>query len=481
MEIDHEGQRHPPRRPPTPYNSTNNHPRAFIIQLQQSFLYFSVVASTNHALTYVVNSYASSIFDKDLSSVILGLSWTVNSVSGLLIATPIVALLGWKPSIMIALFGYTIQIVSIFISLEYPAYAWPVAITGCLISGITSAVWWTAQGVYFERTCSLIEETVHDSLLTSNDDMSQFSHATSDLAAYWTVIYQVADIVVFISLSIFPMYFGISFNAMIGILCVVGCTTTFLGASFDPLGITAATSNESIHWADSVISVPVLFKNDARVTLLAPFVFGFGITTAMFTYYLNDSEITQQIGKQYIGLFEGYSYFIATASAFPYAYICRKYRNGMHVVMQLGSLAFLLSGVLVIAYTAAELSSWRLIFIVRGLYGLGRGVFEGTCRAAYAAFFKNGDSLAAAFSTQTLLTGLSGGLAYFLFSGLDRQTIGIITVINGVAALAGYQILVIHPGSARGISWSALFGSWRREPGSEYGRVAETTPVSYLQ
>jgi hypothetical protein len=460
--------------------SASDNPRAFVTQLQRSFLYYAVVASTNHAFSYVVDSYASSVLNKELSSVILGISWTVNSISGLLIATPIVAVLGWKPSIMIAFSGYAIQIFSIFVSLMNPAYAWPVAITGSMVAGITSAIWWTAQGVYFERTCSLIEETVQYSLLRNqNDDISEFKHATSDLAAYWTVIYLVADIVVFLSLSVFPMYCGISFDAMIGILCLVACGTIFLGSTFDPLGITAVSSEENIHWAETVISVPILFKNDARVTLLAPFIFGFGISTAMFTYYFNDSAITEQIGKQYIGLFEGYSYFVATVSALPYAYICRKYRNGMHIVMQLGSLAFLLSGVLVIAFTAAELSTWKLIFVIRGLYGLGRGVFEGTCRAAYAEFFKNGDSLAAAFSTQTLLAGLSGGLSYFLFNGLDRQMIGIVAVINGIVAIVAYQVLVMHPGSARGISWSALCGSWQRYTDSEYIRVAELTPVTY--
>jgi hypothetical protein len=440
-------------RPLAPEN-----PRAYVVQLRQSFIYFSVVLSINHALAYVVNSYASSVLSKDLSSMILGLSWTVNAFSGLLIATPIVIHLGWKYSVILALLGYTIQIVAIFISLVYPAYAWPVSITGCLISGITSAVWWTAQGVYFERTCSLIEETVQDPLLLSkSDDMSAFSSATSDLTVYWMVIYQVADIVVFLSLSVFPLYGGISFNTMICVLCVVGYITTVLGFTLDPLGITEmAISRGSSRCSETVMSVPMLFKNDARAALLAPFVFGFGVTTAMFTYYLNDSAVTEQIGTQYIGLVEGYSYFIATASAFPYAYICRNYRNGMHIVMQLGSLAFLLTGLLVMLFTSAELSTWKLIFIVRGLYGLGRGVFEGTCRAAYATYFKNGDSLAAAFSSQTLLAGLSGGLAYFIFSGLDRKTIGTITVINGVAALTGYQLLVMHPGSASRLSWSSL-------------------------
>jgi hypothetical protein len=34
-----------------------------------------------------------------------------------------------------------------------------------------------------------------------------------------------------------------------------------------------------------------------------------------------------------------------------------------------------------------DLSLWWVVLIIRGLYGLGRGVFEGSCRAVYASMF----------------------------------------------------------------------------------------------
>jgi MFS family permease len=81
--------------------------------------------------------------------------------------------------------------------------------------------------------------------------------------------------------------------------------------------------------------------------------------------------------------------------------------GGQHWVFQLGSFAFLMSGAVVLVLSDQELAMWRNILIIRALYGLGRGVFEGACRAVYAELFA-GKDLSTAFSGQTLLAGLSG-------------------------------------------------------------------------
>ena len=62
--------------------------------LKRNFLWFSVVSSLNHALNYVVNSYATTLLPGDLGGICLGLNWILNAVSGLTIATPVVRLCG---------------------------------------------------------------------------------------------------------------------------------------------------------------------------------------------------------------------------------------------------------------------------------------------------------------------------------------------------------------------------------------------------
>ena len=133
--------------------------------------------------------------------------------------------------------------------------------------------------------------------------------------------------------------------------------------------------------AQTVLAVPKQFSSDLRPNLLAPFIFGFGITTAMFYSFINNKIIYDSLGVEYIGLFECFSYFVACVAAYPYAYVSNNMTNGQHYVMQFGSVAFGLCGVLVAIFDMKELSVWSTILSVKGLYGLGRGVFEGSCRA----------------------------------------------------------------------------------------------------
>ena len=118
---------------------------AKVLNIKIRFWVFSLVASLNHALNYVVNSYATSILDQSLGGVVLGLGWTLNSVSGLTIATPTVRRFGSKYSMIIAFVGYTFQLFSVYVAAVDLSIAWPIAILGAIVSGFTSAIWWTAQ------------------------------------------------------------------------------------------------------------------------------------------------------------------------------------------------------------------------------------------------------------------------------------------------------------------------------------------------
>jgi hypothetical protein len=124
--------------------------------------------------------------------------------------------------------------------------------------------------------------------------------------------------------------------------------------------------------------------------------------------------------------------------------------------MQFGSLSFLLTGLVVLVCAPGQLSSWGPALTMRGLYGLGRGVFEGACRAVYADLFQ-GDTLSIAFSAQTLLAGLSGGVCFLLYDALSRPAIASITVANGVIAIASYALLLTHDDMMKPIRWSHLF------------------------
>ena len=433
--------------------------------LKRNFAWFSLIASLNHALTYVVTAFAASLLPLELGGLICGITWSLNALSGLTVATIAVRRLGWKMSIVISFWGYSLQIVSLYLAIVYPEYSYIVGAGGAVLAGVTSAIWWTAQGVCFELTSSRIAESHLATTAAGGEGprYSSFDEAVngvrSDLSAQWTIVYQLSDIMVFLSLSVIPIMFpSIPIVTVLSWICVLGVCTAILGVGFDDLGDKGVQLN-STEVVEALLAVPHQFQNDSRAMLLAPFVFGFGITTAMFSYYINGNVVSrsENLGNIYIGILESFSYLVAAASAYPYAYISNHMQGGQHVVFQFGSLSFLLSGVVVYLLPEDELSVWQVILLMRALYGLGRGVFEGACRAVYASLF-TGPDLSTAFSGQTLLAGLSGGICFFAYGMMSREMIAAITVVNGFLALACYALLLSVSKMYEPLPWRAL---WR--------------------
>jgi hypothetical protein len=157
-------------------------------KLKRSFMWFSLVASINHALNYVVTSYATTLLPGELGGTILGLSWILNSVSGLTFATPVVRRCGFKHAMIISFWGYTFQIATLYIAVvSAPNIGVPFAVLGSVIAGFTSAVWWTAQGVCFELTCA----EIHDCQRVGLGAVQDLNEIRANLSASWTLIYQV--------------------------------------------------------------------------------------------------------------------------------------------------------------------------------------------------------------------------------------------------------------------------------------------------
>eukprot|EP01039_Chlorochromonas_danica_P008352 gene8352-9206_t len=449
---------------------------------KKQFWWFALIASLNHALNYVCTSYSTSLLPHQLGGIILGLNWILNAVSGLTVATPIVRGMGFKYSMILSLWGYAVQIATLYwaVITEDAVTCWVVAIIGSTVAGFTSAVWWTAQGVYFESVCQSINELYlaghersektawrvegdgHDGeeekegTAAQDDENGIINTVRADLSAHWTVIYQMADIVVFLSLSIFPIALQCSVHVVLLGQVVLGVITAVLGYTFESLSSDGSVSMQELY--EAAVAVPKQYANDARVSLLAPFVFGFGITTAMFAYFVNSDLVSDSsgLGEVTLGFLEAFSYLIAVLSAFPYAYISNRYIRGQDWVIQFGSLSFMLSGLIVLVLPVSDLGTWPVMLIIKGLYGLGRGVFEGSCRAVYASMF-TGSDLSTAFSGQTLSAGFSGGICFFLFGVLSRQGIASITIGNGVLALLTYFILMFCVDPKKVVSWSDLF------------------------
>lgn len=161
-------------------------------------------------------------------------------------------------------------------------------------------------------------------------------------------IYQGADIIVFLSISLFTLSDSISLVGVIGGLSVLGIITACLGNTFDSITLSDEGEDQPqitfIEIKEAIYAVPKQYKNDARASLLAPFVFGFGVSTAMFAYYVNDKIITNYFSTDLLGYLEAFSYLIAILAAYPYAYVSNNVKYGQDLVIQFGTFCFLLTG-----------------------------------------------------------------------------------------------------------------------------------------
>jgi hypothetical protein len=432
-----------------------------VIMLHRQFRFFSVVASVNHALTCVVVAFASSLLEKKLAGIVCGLTFILSFVGAVSVATFAVKRYGFKNSMIVSIAGHSFRIICLYYAIVIPSYAYPISIGGTVIAGMTSAIWWTAQGTCFEITCEKMAQAAQKAASgkgSENFSLDQrMKEIRADLSAEWTVAYQISHIAVFLTLSLIPLYDpAYSVVTVISWLCLLGVGTVACSFMFDDLGHQARIlTNEEI--TEVLLSAPNQFRNDARNLLLMPFVFGFGVTTAMFAYYINGDIINnaEHLGDNYIGLLEAFSYLVPAISAYPYAYFSNNVKDGQHWVLQFGSLTFLLSGLLVLVLPSEQLMLWQSVLLTRGLFGLGRGVFEGQSRGVYAEMF-SGDDLATAFSIQTMLVGLSGGICFFAYTMVSESTMSAIVVINGVVALASYALLLSFKSISEPVTWPQL-------------------------
>ena len=152
----------------------------------------------------------------------------------------------------------------------------PVGIVGAVVSGITSAIWWTAQGVCFESSCVNISRAKHDANyngngssdkyidikqddedvnenekdlkhevgddnITNSDKDKDMNRIRANLSTEWTYIYQGADVLVFLSCGLIPLYAGVSIPALVAGLTIFGVITSLAGNTIDSLGIIATS------------------------------------------------------------------------------------------------------------------------------------------------------------------------------------------------------------------------------------------------
>ena len=289
--------------------------------MDTSFVLFCVLASVNHSVSYVATFFSSSLLPAKLASISLGLLWGSNAVAGLFLASSLTQFLGLRGSLIVSFAGYALQIGCLYLSIAFPTYAWALSITGSVLAGTTSAIWWDCQ--------ALVVESASASSASSTDSISSRRSSNN---ALWTLIYQGLNMAIFLSLTLLQ-YGGASLESLLQslLLAAVASTAWIAVLPLGPKGQSEAKTN-----ADDpkrgFSQVLLLFATDYRCSLLAPSQAAFGIATALFAYFVNADLISgaagdddASVGILYLGVLESFAYLVSALAAYPYSHLVRRY------------------------------------------------------------------------------------------------------------------------------------------------------------
>lgn len=87
-----------------------------------------------------------------------GVLYVFFALTALLIAKPIVVMIGPKLGLFCGTAGYCVYVGGFLFALLVPALAWPVFLIACAIGGIAGGLLWPSQGKYFARNAALYSE-----------------------------------------------------------------------------------------------------------------------------------------------------------------------------------------------------------------------------------------------------------------------------------------------------------------------------------
>ena len=202
--------------------------------------------------------------------------------------------------------------------------AWSVAITGGVVADSISAIWRTAHGVVcFEEVCLAMDAEIRAA--PAGKLCGSLDSLRADLSAHWTIIYQLADIAIFLCLSACPTTGLVSVQqVLLSLVCLGVCTAGAAGRQL-PGGQSGA---------------------HAAGRLPGP-------------------------GHRLAGLPGGLQLLRGRPLRRALCLPCISQRfiqgQGLDWVLQLGSLAFLSSGLAGLALSQQQLGSWLVLLAVKGL------------------------------------------------------------------------------------------------------------------
>jgi hypothetical protein len=112
--------------------------------------------------------------------------------------------------------------------------------------------------------------------------------------------------------------------------------------------------------------------------------------------------------------------------------------------MPIGGICLLTLALCVYFISDDTLGSWYVILPILIVYGIGRGIWEGTNKAVIADFFSDSpETSATAFTASAFFTGYAGAIAYFTFLKLPRIGMASILTVLSITSVICYHFAFV--------------------------------------
>jgi hypothetical protein len=350
--------------------------------------------------------------------------------------------MGPKISLLIGVIGYCVYVcgflfavVSINVAVEV---SWAVSCVGAAIGGMAGGLLWTAQGRYFSRHSILYAQCL--------GDVANVEKVNANFAGIFAMAFlgteMFTKLVATFLFVLAPIAAPFMVFSLYTAIAVVSC---FIVAALDDLGDEGTWDFSYDSVSNGAGAAARLVWADNRLKLLVPFQIAFGFASSFIPYYIFGTVIadSETLGTSYVGVLSALIVLTGAATAIPSAWAANYY--GKPAVITVGAFCLAFSGLALFFLPNTVLGTWYFIVPYLIIYGVGRGTWENTNKAAIADFFVDSpDQCTAAFAATTFFNGYASAMGYFTFSSESRLdmagTVMVSSVLSALAYLLAFRV-----------------------------------------
>jgi MFS family permease len=411
--------------------------RHSVVFVQRNFFVFSLLFSVTHGTVDTILSYAAPELGGGTAGASGSLLYAAYTLTALLFARPLLRLVPSHRVVLFGLLGLLLYVCSFFVSLLLSAStAFAVFSVGGVIGGVGAGLLWPAQGVFFARSASL-------AVVSSSSE----NKAQSQLAARFASIYLIGEAAAaLLATAIYllfrialphvswpPLVFGFYAAAAFGAVLLYSHLVKEPGGPDAPDEVDPLSDGDIRHL--EVLAVMAALAKDRTLQLFLSYQISFGFSSGLMNVVVAGLVASPGgPGHGWVGALTALGVLVAAAVTGPCSVTEQRSPEGAHRVLLLGAGCFLVIAVLLATIPVATLREWPVLLLLYAVHGAGRGAWEGSGKAAIAAFFPGSHARVVAYAGVYFASGAAGAVGFTLAAQLPRSALGWLNA--AVAALA---------------------------------------------